>query len=95
MSLGLARAAATSPCQSEFIDITKILTREVRSLTTALLHRHTYKMADYDSDSSGIEDIETGVTLGYASNEATGDDFSQIGGYPVRHLPQQYLNQID
>ncbi|KAM0716992.1 hypothetical protein Q7P37_006844 [Cladosporium fusiforme] len=39
-------------------------------------------MADYDSDSSGIDDIETGVTLGYASKEATGDDFSQIGGHP-------------
>lgn len=40
-------------------------------------------MADYDSDSSGVDDIETGVTLGYASKEATGDDFSQIGGHPV------------
>jgi hypothetical protein len=40
-------------------------------------------MADYDSDSSGADDIETGVTLGYASKEATGDDFSQIGGHPV------------
>lgn len=44
-------------------------------------------MADYDSDSSGVEDIETGVTLGYASKEATGDDFSQIGGHPVRQSP--------
>lgn len=40
-------------------------------------------MAEYDSDSSGAEDIETGVTLGYASKEATGDDFSKIGGHPV------------
>jgi hypothetical protein len=40
-------------------------------------------MADYDSDSSGAEDIETGVTLGYATKDATGDDFSQLGGYPV------------
>lgn len=40
-------------------------------------------MADYDSDSSGIEDVETGVILGYASKEATGDDFSQLGGHPV------------
>ena len=40
-------------------------------------------MADYDSDSSGIEDVETGVILGYASKESTGDDFSQLGGHPV------------
>lgn len=42
-----------------------------------------YKMADYDSDSSVGEDIETGVTLGYATKDATGDDFSQLGGHPV------------
>ena len=40
-------------------------------------------MADYDSDSSVGEDIETGVTLGYATKDATGDDFSQLGGHPV------------
>lgn len=40
-------------------------------------------MADYDSDSSGVDDVETGVTLGYASKEPTGDDFSQLGGHPV------------
>lgn len=40
-------------------------------------------MADYDSDSSGAEDIETSVTLGYATKDATGDDFSRLGGYPV------------
>lgn len=39
-------------------------------------------MADYDSDSSVGEDIETGVTLGYATKDATGDDFSQLGGHP-------------
>ena len=43
-------------------------------------------MADYDSDSSNAEDIETGVTLGYATKDATGDDFSQLGGYPVSRL---------
>ena len=45
-------------------------------------------MADYDSDSSGAEDVETGVTLGYASKEPTGDEFSQLGGHPVdlRHI---------
>jgi len=40
-------------------------------------------MADYDSDSSGVDDVATGVTLGYASKESTGDDFSQLGGRPV------------
>lgn len=40
-------------------------------------------MVEYDSDSSGADDIETGVTLGYASKEPTGDDFSQLGGHPV------------
>ena len=40
-------------------------------------------MADYDTDSSIGEDIETGVTLGYATKDATGDDFSQLGGHPV------------
>ena len=44
-------------------------------------------MADYDSDSSNAEDIETGVTLGYATKDATGDDFSQLGGHPVMFLP--------
>jgi pre-rRNA-processing protein TSR4 len=41
-------------------------------------------MADYDSDSSGTDDVETNVLLGYASREPTSDDFSQIGGHPVR-----------
>ncbi|KAJ8610445.1 hypothetical protein MRB53_038539 [Persea americana] len=40
-------------------------------------------MAAYDSDSSGAEDVETGVTIGYASKEETGDSFSQLGGHPV------------
>jgi hypothetical protein len=44
-------------------------------------------MADYDSDSSNAEDIETGVTLGYATKDATGDDFSQLGGHPVMLFP--------
>lgn len=47
-------------------------------------------MAAYDSDSSGVEDVETGVTLGYTSKDPTGDDFSQLGGNPVccraRHI---------
>lgn len=42
-------------------------------------------MADYDSDSSGAgDDIKTNVVIGYASKEPTGDDFSQLGGHPVR-----------
>ena len=48
-------------------------------------------MADYDSDSSGAEDIETGVTLGYATKDATGDDFSKLGGYPVSIALLPYL----
>ncbi|KAH9836892.1 putative 20S rRNA accumulation protein 4 [Teratosphaeria destructans] len=40
-------------------------------------------MADYDSDSSGADDVATNVLLGYASREPTGDDFSQLGGLPV------------
>jgi pre-rRNA-processing protein TSR4 len=44
---------------------------------------YSLNMADYDSDSSNAEDIETGVTLGYATKDATGDDFSQLGGHPV------------
>lgn len=44
------------------------------------------KMADYDSDSSADNDnVSTNVLLGYASKEETGDDFSQLGGLPVRH----------
>ena len=43
-------------------------------------------MADYDSDSSGAgDDIETNVLLGYVSKEPTTDDFSQVGGRPVRN----------
>lgn len=40
-------------------------------------------MADYDSDSSGADDVETNVLLGYASKEPTSDEFSQLGGRPV------------
>ncbi|KAI5361542.1 putative programmed cell death protein [Septoria linicola] len=40
-------------------------------------------MADYDSDSSAGDDIETNVLLGYASKEPTVDDFSQLGGHPI------------
>ncbi|KXT15500.1 hypothetical protein AC579_3395 [Pseudocercospora musae] len=40
-------------------------------------------MANYDSDSSIGDDIETNVLLGYASKEPTSDDFSQLGGHPI------------
>ncbi|KAF2723432.1 hypothetical protein K431DRAFT_337399 [Polychaeton citri CBS 116435] len=53
-------------------------------------------MADYDSDSSGDNnDVETNVLLGYASQEPTEDEFSQLGGYPTwlddRSPPSAYL----
>jgi hypothetical protein len=53
-----------------------------RLFVTTVTFLHT--MADYDSDSSGAEDVATSVLLGYASKEPTGDDFSQLGGHPVR-----------
>ncbi|KAF2084540.1 hypothetical protein K490DRAFT_48943 [Saccharata proteae CBS 121410] len=44
-------------------------------------------MPSYASDTSDSEDdgdyTSTSVTLGYASKEPTGDDFSQLGGYPT------------
>ena len=43
-------------------------------------------MAQNDSDSSNGESesfTTTNVLLGYASKEATEDEFSQLGGYPV------------
>lgn len=44
-------------------------------------------MAHNDSDSSddnGGSFTTTNVMLGYASREPTDDNFSQLGGYPVR-----------
>ena len=45
-------------------------------------------MDPYDSDSSGIEDegdfTETGVLLGYSSEEIIDDTISHLGGWPVR-----------
>lgn len=44
-------------------------------------------MDPYDSDSSGFEDegdyTETGVVLGYASEEIIEDSVTHIGGWPV------------
>ena len=43
-------------------------------------------MAPNDSDSSDNESgsfTTTNVLLGYASKDATEDEFSQLGGYPV------------
>lgn len=41
---------------------------------------------DLDSDSSdtSVNIKTTNVMLGYASREPTDDEFSQIGGFPVR-----------
>ena len=69
--------------QSEFIDANKDFNAAKHQATSIEKQNKHTKMADYDSDSSGADDIETGVTLGYASKEATGEDFSQIGGHPV------------
>lgn len=45
-------------------------------------------MADYDSEdsSAGGDDVATNVLLGYASQQPTVDDFSQLGGRPVWHI---------
>ena len=46
-------------------------------------------MAHNASDSSDDDDVSfatTNVMLGYASKEPTDDNFSQLGGYPVRAL---------
>jgi len=42
-------------------------------------------MASYDSDSSSDDglDVQTNVTLGYATAEPTGDDISHVGGHPT------------
>ena len=42
-------------------------------------------MASYNDDSSSDEelDVQTNVTLGYATDEITGDDISHAGGYPT------------
>ena len=53
-------------------------------------------MADYDSDSSGAgDDVETNVLLGYASKDPTGDDFSRLGGQPVRATIDHWLHGHD
>jgi pre-rRNA-processing protein TSR4 len=51
-------------------------------------------MADYDSDSSkeGEEYTETNVLLGYATQDATGDAVSHLGGVPVISLPSHIKN---
>lgn len=42
-------------------------------------------MASYDTDSSseGEDNLRTNVTLGYVSEEATGDEISHTGGHPT------------
>lgn len=42
-------------------------------------------MSPYDSDSSsddGANDVQTNVTLGYVTADATGDEISHVGGHP-------------
>ena len=51
-------------------------------------------MASYDSDSSldgQTEYTETGVLLGYASQEATEDAISHLGGIPVPNVSPYQL----
>lgn len=50
------------------------------------VHSKFHIMAPYDSDSSddGEEYTETNVLLGYATEDATGDAVSHLGGAPVR-----------
>lgn len=47
-------------------------------------------MDPYDSDSSGLEDegdyTDTGVLLGYPSEELIEDSISHLGGWPVCQL---------
>ena len=71
---GRARAAADPKLWS-----LRILTDLVLPSTNL-----NFAMADYDSDSSDTDDIVTDVLLGYASREPTLDNFSQLGGHPVR-----------
>ena len=42
-------------------------------------------MDAYESDETenDLEDTATGVLLGFASKEETGDSVSQLGGFPV------------
>lgn len=49
---------------------------------TAAFHR---TMASYDSDSSSEDgvDVQTNVTLGYATAKPTGDETSHVGGLPT------------
>lgn len=51
-------------------------------------------MDPYDSDSSGFDDdgdyTETGVLLGYASEELIEDSISHLGGWPVCSTPLHF-----
>jgi pre-rRNA-processing protein TSR4 len=53
-------------------------------------------MDPYDSDSSGFDDdgdyTETGVLLGYASEELIEDSISHLGGWPVCSTPLHLFN---
>jgi hypothetical protein len=53
-------------------------------------------MADYDSDSSneGENYTETNVLLGYATQDATGDAVSHLGGVPVNVTTLTHKDQL-
>lgn len=55
-------------------------------------------MDPYESDSSGFEDegdyTETGVVLGYASEEIIEDTVTHIGGWPVRRILAFFMYSI-
>lgn len=60
--------------------------QKIKNMQTPCSHSHDDKMASYDSDSSFDDDenlTETNVLLGYASEDATDDAFSQLGGRAV------------
>jgi hypothetical protein len=56
------------------------------SLNIPKLENLVAKMPPYDSESSdeGEDYTETNVLLGYATEDATGDAVSHLGGAPVR-----------
>lgn len=66
------------------------------ALQTDTIANATAKMPPYDSESSdeGEDYTETKVLLGYATEDATGDAVSHIGGVPVRLFPSFYLPKL-
>lgn len=65
-------------------------TKKVQAIATPETRRYQHiaeiisTMANYDSDSSeGELDVRTNVTLGYATDDPTGDEISHVGGHPT------------